>query len=394
VVYVPNSFKLYSCLEEEPSAWALFDSTRSFKEPPDDFLTSKNFIVQTPSPRTDRMEWQSKFPPVFLFCLELWTPAELICAYVATFIINVNNADLLNSAPFQRRRLSEQALIEFCEKYGYSARDAYAHASAADAFEVGLRAYCGDLSYEKAAKIISDVQQLHFPDDVKHNILCITPTDVGRGFTFDFASGYVYQCVLESLRKSEAGVAAKFYRLFLENGKTKSVAWHMLEPAARDLLGDGGSFDILRLEESNTRTCIHWKTPQILSDEVQTRLHISSSGISVGEVRESPLGRPPIFEYRKGRRLDHFGFYCPTSKNQATFDYLVYDPVEKHAWVFQVTTSPTHTVKEKGIKELLELGVKEVSYVAITPDSPATIDLPFSEDLNNIIIHKYQLRLQ
>jgi hypothetical protein len=72
---------------------------------------------------------------------------------------NEYNIDSLNSAPFQRRRLSEQALIEFCEKYGYSVRDAYAHvASAADAFEMGLRAYCGDLSYEKAAKIISDVQ--------------------------------------------------------------------------------------------------------------------------------------------------------------------------------------------------------------------------------------------
>jgi hypothetical protein len=72
----------------------------------------------------------------------------------------------------------------------------------------------------------------------------------------------------------------------------------------------------------------------------------------------------------------------------------VYDPVEKHAWIFQVTTSPTHTVKEKDIKELRELGVDKVSYVAITPDSPSTIDLPFSEDLNDIVIHKYQLRLQ
>jgi hypothetical protein len=76
-------------LEEEPSAWALFDSTPSFKQPPDDFLTSKNFVVQTPPPRTDRMEWQSKFPPVFVFCLDLWTPTELICAYVTTFIMNI-----------------------------------------------------------------------------------------------------------------------------------------------------------------------------------------------------------------------------------------------------------------------------------------------------------------
>ena len=163
-----------------------------------------------------------------------------------------------------------------------------------------LRAYCGNLSYEKAAKIISDVKQLNFPDNVKHHILCITPTDVDSGFTFDFASGHVYQCVLESLRKSEAGVAAKFYRLFLQNGKTRSAAGHMFEPAARDILGDGGSFDILRLEESHAWTYIHWKTPQILSDEVQTRLYISSSGISVGEVRESPLGRPQFLNIERG----------------------------------------------------------------------------------------------
>jgi hypothetical protein len=43
--------------------------------------------------------------------------------------------------------------------------------------------------------------------------------------------------------------------------------------------------DILRLEESHARMYIHWKMPQILYDEVQTRLHIS-----VGAVRESPLG--------------------------------------------------------------------------------------------------------
>jgi hypothetical protein len=99
-------------------------------------LTSKNFVVQTPSPRTDRMEWQSKFPLSF-FLSHLWTPAELICAYVTTFIMNIT---LIHST-VHLRRLSEQALIEFCEKYGYSARDAYAHASAADAFEMGLRAY-------------------------------------------------------------------------------------------------------------------------------------------------------------------------------------------------------------------------------------------------------------
>jgi len=302
---------------------------------------------------------------------------------------------LLNSAPFQRRRYNEHALLEFCEKYGFSARDAYGNASESGQFEESLRAYCGDLTYENAASIISNVQAFHFLEKVRHNIICIRPTEFGLKYTFDFTSEHVYSCVLESLRNSEAGAAAKFYRLFLKNGKTRAPAGYMLEPAAHDIIGNGGSFDIIRLEGSQAQSNTHWKTPQILSDEVQTQLHITSSSISVGRGRESPLGQPPMFEFRNGGGpLDRFGFYCPTSKNQATFDYLIYDPKDKHAWVFQVTVSPSHTVKEKGIKELLDRGVKKISYVAITSDSPATINLPFPEHLNEIVTCKYQLLLR
>jgi hypothetical protein len=165
----------------------------------------------------------------------------------------------------------------------------------------------------------------------------------------------------------------------------------MLEPAAHEILIDGGSFDVIRLEDLEA----HWKTPQTVSDEVQTRLHITSSSISVGKDRESPLGRPPMFEFRKeGGPLELFGFYCPTSKKQATFDFLVYDPKDKHAWVFQMTVLPSHTVEEKGIEELLDRGVEKITYIAITSDSPATIDLPFSTRLNEIVTYKYQLVLR
>ena len=389
-----GSYELASYAEQEPAAWALFDSTPSFKQPPDTFFTLNNFIVQTPSPRSDRIAWEKKFPPIDVCCLGLWTPAELICAYVTTFCVNIILI-CFNSAPLQRRRVDEQSLVEFCRKYGYSARDAYGNASAPERFETMLRAYCGDLSYEKAAKIIFNVEVLRFPDDFGHNIICISPTEVGLKYTVDFASEYVYHCVLESLRRLEADAAAKFYRLFLTNGKTRSAAGYMLEPAAHDILSDGGSFDIIRLEASQSQSHTHWKTPQNLSDEAQTRLHITSSSISVGEDRDASLGRPPMFEFRKdGGQFDRFGFYCPSSNIQATFDYLVYDPRDKHGWIFQVTTSATHTVKEKDIQQLLDRGVEKVSYVAVTSDAPATIDLPFSEHLNRIVACKYQLRLR
>jgi hypothetical protein len=119
---------------------------------------------------------------------------------VCDHLLHEYNADLLDSAPFQRRRHDEQTLVKFCKKYGYLARDTYGNASAAGQFVKSLRAYCGHLSYEKVAKIITNVQILHFPDDVRHNIICIILTEVGLKYTFDFASEYVYHCVLETRR--------------------------------------------------------------------------------------------------------------------------------------------------------------------------------------------------
>ena len=312
---------------------------------------------------------------------------------VCDHLLHEYESDFLGSAPFQRDRHNERALLEFCEKYGYSARDVYAYADAVDIYEGNVQDYCHNFSYDRAASIISDVQVLHFPDDLRHHVINIIPTDVGRNFTFDFVSEYVYKCVLESLRKSEANAASKLYRLFLTNRQT-APAGFMLEPAAHNLLANGGSFDIIMLKGSRIRTNIHWRTPETLSDEVQTRLHITSSSISVGERIESPLGEPPIFSFGKETALERFGLYCPTSKIQATFDYLVYEPEDKHAWIFQVTVSPSHSVKEKGIENLLERNVKKITYIAITSDTPATIDLPFSPALDRMVTSKYQLVLR
>jgi len=58
-------------------------------------------------------------------------------------------------------------------------------------------------------------------DDVQHNIICITPTQIGLKYMFDFVSEHVYKCVLESLRDSEANAATRLYRLFLKNRKNQ-----------------------------------------------------------------------------------------------------------------------------------------------------------------------------
>jgi hypothetical protein len=72
-------------LREERAAWALFDSTDSLMRPPQVFLDERVFVVQTPSPRLNRLEWRKKVLTE-LCCLALWSPAELICAYVDHYL--------------------------------------------------------------------------------------------------------------------------------------------------------------------------------------------------------------------------------------------------------------------------------------------------------------------
>jgi hypothetical protein len=300
---------------------------------------------------------------------------------------------LLNSAPFQTVRHEEQALVKFCDLYGFSARDAYGNASNIDTFEANLEKSCRLLNYDEIAKIIADVHNLEFGNDVSHTILCISPADVVLKYTFDFTSQHVYNHILKSLQTSQVRAASKFYRLFLSMGKTRSTAGHMLEPAAHEILGDGGAFEVILLERSFARSYFHWKTPKVLSEKVTTRLHITSSGISLGDDNNVGGGQPPMLELPKEGPLKYFAFYRPSSQNQATYDFMLYDPRAKHAWIFQVTTSSSHSVKAKGINDLIDRGVKKISYVVVT-NVGATIDLPFTAKLDCQVVHKYQLELR
>lgn len=48
--------------------------------------------------------------------------------------------------------------------------------------------------------IVSQIQDLDFPDDILHTILCITPTEVGLEYPVDFTSEHVYSNPSESRR--------------------------------------------------------------------------------------------------------------------------------------------------------------------------------------------------
>ena len=75
-----DSDNLNHYMKEEHTAWALVDSTIS--TPPPEFMDTRIFVVYTQSRHSNRMEWRDKYVGIELCCLALWSPSEIICAYV------------------------------------------------------------------------------------------------------------------------------------------------------------------------------------------------------------------------------------------------------------------------------------------------------------------------
>ena len=377
-------------MKEEPTAWALVDSTLAVKIPPLEFMNHKIFVVHTPSPRSERLEWQNKYIGVELCCLSLWSLPEVICAYVAHCLSDKETDDSYR-APFQPERHEENSLIDFCDKYGFSARDAYSKASKIEEYAKNIQTYCSSLNYKTASDLVLKIHTLDFPDKLSHRIICIAPAENEVGYSFSFTSKHVYDQLLESLSTSEADAASKMYRLFLWMGESRSVLGYMLEPAMHYILGGGGMWEVIQLVKSEGLKNIHWKTP---ADSPVSWLHFTACGISVDASNEDKLsteGRPQSLQLPTGPLLI-LAYYRPSSKNQATFDAAVYDPVTKHGWIFQSTVSLKHSVKVSGINDLRKCGITKITYIAVTPPGQ-TIDLLFPKALDDIVVSKYQLQL-
>jgi hypothetical protein len=81
--------------------------------------------------------------------------------------------------------------------------------------------------------------------------------------------------------------------------------------------------------------------------------------------------------FRSGKNLSlKDGYYCPVQMNQETLDAFIYEAATQTAYILQSTVASHHSVKERPLTWLKNLGAKIFRYIAVTP--PETqLDLPF-----------------
>jgi hypothetical protein len=105
---------------------------------------------------------------------------------------------------------------------------------------------------------------------------------------------------------SGPAAAAEFYRLFLKFGKTRGGPGYMLEPAMHYILGNGGSFKVVRLDGRRPKTSL---TKWLSSISPQQAFQLAKITSWLASNLELPKGPTPTL-------LVDFGIYRPGSQSQ------------------------------------------------------------------------------
>ncbi|KAH8109905.1 hypothetical protein DFH11DRAFT_840452 [Phellopilus nigrolimitatus] len=339
------------------STWYLIDSSIHLKNIPETAFELGFFIVQAASPRKDCLEWLKKCPNASMHFMKPWSLSELI----AGRMLQKNS-----------KMLTERQLEIFFVKYGPTARFAYAWAPLPLKYENELKSAIGSLrSLQRLENILQDFVQLDLNDDISHQILLVLPSAFRDEFSITIPSKHVYDLLRQSRASQIEHAAAVLYNLFVRTPFARAAARYILDEEFQISLRNGGQWSIkpltrFKADEQN----VTWTKPS--SEAPSTWLCFGFEGkvLQISNTKLSGDPQPITTTYFvHGQNLElKDGLYCPSVRNQGTFNSFIYEAQEKRATVFQATAgSSSRAVKEEGLDWLEKLGVKTFRFVAVAP---------------------------
>ena len=305
-------------------------------------------------------------------------------------------ADFTHSRMLQRKLLSELDIEMFCERYVPSARVAFG--SSLSKYEYSINSKILDLSVEEIIQAMNNWHSVMIGDDLPHHIFIIRPGRDRSIPLIQIASHYLACKVFNALGPKLTSKAEELFEVFNRNNDMKSPAGVLLNRAVKDRFSPGGYWKIKEMEKSQNRGRINqlWKlkASSTYNDTYLIANHpdILISNIPPAKNTTSQRLNVLFFPSNSSVKLVT-GYYLPASKTEETFDSFYYDARLKKAIVLQVTTSSSHSMKAGGLKRLKDLGVKKISYVAVTPPMD-DFDLPVPHGYTDFVEKVYQLVLE
>ncbi|KAF8068650.1 hypothetical protein FPV67DRAFT_1780143 [Lyophyllum atratum] len=365
--------------------WALIDSNLDLTGVDPLYLTYKIFVVQTPSPRANHLEWikkQSITVPVFI--LQPFTLAELIAG-----------------RQLQRIRCPVALLADFFHRYGPCARLAYSKSKSRkllNDYESGVQNLVQDLKEDQLEVLLSEVKFMNYEHTASHSILLIRPAASGsRQFPLVYpASHHIMELLVHAFEQRNADARDRLYRRFSQHHQTKTLAGCLLDGGIHQVFITGGVWALKKMVETGQgKKNKIWSAAKVENEEIRY-LSISVDGFSITTNKPADASPTAIvnhtFTIPRKETLTP-GYYYPSTCNQPTFDSFLYEETDKkHAVIMQATAALEHDVKYKGIKHLTNLGVEKMTYIAVTPpDVP--LKLLFPHWVDSLVGDRYQLEL-
>ncbi|KAH8109926.1 hypothetical protein DFH11DRAFT_1623885, partial [Phellopilus nigrolimitatus] len=318
------------------STWCLVDSTLHMKGVSAVALGLQLFIVQAASPRKDHLKWLKKSSASKYF-MKPWTLSELIAGRMLQETSEM---------------LTERQLENFFVKYGPTARIAYAWAPLPLKYEDELKSAIGSLrSLQQLKDILHDSMLLDFNHDLSHKFLLVLPRAFRDQLSITFPSKHVYDLLRQSRVLQFEHAAAVLYN-FLDRITTRAAARYILGEEFQIALRNGGQWSTKPLTRNAGEQNVTWTKPS--SEAPSTWLCFGFGGkvLQISNTKLPGDPQPITTTYLvRGQNLElKDGFYCPSARNQETFNAFVYEVQEKRATVFQATTGfSSRAIKEEGL---------------------------------------------
>ncbi|KAH8111657.1 hypothetical protein DFH11DRAFT_592738 [Phellopilus nigrolimitatus] len=344
------------------STWCLVDSTLVSE----DALDLQLFIVQAASLRKDHLKWLNKNPSASKYFLKPWTLSELIASRMLQE---------------KSKTLTERQLENFFVNYGPTVRPAYLWARLHLRYRNELEDGIGYLErLQHLEDILQDSAQLDSNYDLSHKLFVVLPGVFRDQFSITIPSKHVYDLLCQSPALQVEHAATVLYNLSVRNPVTRAAAGYILDEEFQIAFRKGGQWPIKPLTRGKAgEKNVTWANP---SSEAPSTWLCFGFGGKVLQISNMKLPGDPrpitttAFVHRQNLELKD-GLYCPSSRNQATFDAFFYEAQGKRATVFQATVgSSSHVFKEEALDWLEKLGVKTFRFVAVTP-SGSDVRFPF-----------------
>ncbi|KAK7462796.1 hypothetical protein VKT23_007377 [Stygiomarasmius scandens] len=350
--------------------WYLLDSNKTVSIPCSAIQDSFVRIVQASSPQMKRLEWVMKQSNVRNYRYLMKPPS-------------LNEMKLMKTCQDKDMGLiPDEAISDFFNKYGPSARMLFIHVECPLAYEQTLRG-----RMERMGEVAFDVllkQTKNFvpdPAGVSHLILGVYPGSHRQALVVNILTAHIYQLVKDVYGNIWSQKVREMYQLLHRNLETRATTGYIFEDQLYEVLRHGVLWEARELKRSK---CDPKNVPYNHDFSGASRwLYVGQNG-TLTDQRFPGTPTQPDFHYYDADNFTESGlsgYFRPHLLNRAAYDSYMVNMDEKKVVVFQFTVAKKHDAKESGL-DWLEKRYSgfEVHYVIFTSLPEITVYMPIAFD--------------